>query len=151
MLFDDVGTPADDTGHGEERCEKLFRQAEHLVDEAGVEVDVRAGTLVHVPLGRDDLRCEFRHFPVQFVLFGAAFFRREHLGEALEDLRTGVGLRVDRVADAVDESALVEDFLVQEFLQVGGDFVVVLPIVDVLLEVFVLLLVEARGISVQFL
>lgn len=46
QLLDAVSRPTYDTGHGENRCVNFLWQAEHLIDEATVEVKICADRFV---------------------------------------------------------------------------------------------------------
>src|SRR5262249_9612051 len=51
-LLEPVGQPAGDAGDGKDRCEQVGRNAQRLVDDAGIEIHIRIDAL------RSDDRCE---------------------------------------------------------------------------------------------
>ena len=121
--------PADHTRDGEDRGVELHRQSKHLVYKAGIEVDVDADALVHLTFFGDDCRGETLYtvikleFIMQSLFFGKAFY------EALEDDSTRVRFGVNRMADAVDQTGMVECVLVEQACEVTADFFIVFPVV----------------------
>src|SRR5690606_32139505 len=97
QLLEPVREPARDAGDGEDRREEVDLDAELLVDDAAVEVDVRVDAL-----GAD----EVGHLPLELdgdVVDGrAALLLEEALGEGLEDGRAGVLDLVLAVTEAHD-------------------------------------------------
>ena len=121
--------PADHTGDGEDWGVELHRQSKHLVYKAGIEVDVDADALVHLTFFGDDGWGETLYtvikleFIMQSLFFGKAFY------EALEDDSTRVRFGVNRMADAVDQTGVVECVLVEQACEVTADFFIVFPVV----------------------
>ena len=121
--------PADHTGDGEDWGVELHRQSKHLVYKAGIEVDVDADALVHLTFFGDDGWGETLYtvikleFIMQSLFFGKAFY------EALEDDSTRVRFGVNRMADAVDQTGVVECVLVEQACEVTSDFFIVFPVV----------------------
>ena len=130
-----MSAPAGYPRHSEDRRVQLLGQAEHLINEARIKVDVGRNALVHLPVLRDDLRGELFDTRVQAVFSGLALFDGQLLDEALEHLRSRVGDRVYRVSDTVDEAAFVISFLVEYLFEISGDLVVVLPVAHVLFDI----------------
>ena len=56
--------------------------------------------------------------------------------ERVADARTRIAFRVNRMSNAVDQTRFVERFLCQHALQVRSDFVLVFPVGNVFLQVF---------------
>ena len=60
---------------------------------------------------------------MQSLFFGKAFY------EALEDDSTRVRFGVNRMADAVDQTGVVECVLVEQACEVTADFFIIFPVV----------------------
>lgn len=111
LVFQVVGHPARDACCGKKGSIKLFRNPEHAVGEAGVEIDIGAdgpSLALH-----DDFLCGVFKEPVEGKFVHAAKLLREVSAELSEELRTGIADGVDRMAEAVQKSAVVEIVLVQ--------------------------------------
>ena len=117
-LLHAVRAPADDPGDREDRRIKLQRKIEHIVDEAGIEIDVDIDALVDRTLCRDDLGGQSFDERIERKFVVKPFFLRKFLNKGLEDNGSWVGLGVYRMADAVDKTGVVEGVLVQELLEV---------------------------------
>ena len=59
-----------------------------------------------------------------------SFFFGETFYEALEDDSTRVGLGINRMADAVDQTGMVERVFIEQACEVTADFFIVFPIVN---------------------
>ena len=114
--------------------EQLLRDAQHLIDEAGVEVHVGADTLVHPALAADDLGSQPLHGGVELILGLHVLFCRQLVDKGLEDLGAGIGFGVNGMADAVDESGVVKGIPVEELFQIGAHLVIVLPVAHLPLD-----------------
>ncbi|CAN4041563.1 MFS transporter, partial [Dysosmobacter welbionis] len=112
-LLHPVGTPAGDTGHGEQGRIQLLGQAQHLIDKSAVKVDVGGEHRLVLPF-HQQLLADLLHIGVQGQLVLPALFRRQVIHVGPEHLAPGVGLGIDRVAQAVDQAAAVEGILVQD-------------------------------------
>ena len=121
-FFEAVGAPAGDSADGEKRGKELGGDIEHLVDKARIEVHVRwerefGMVAFHMELAADSGDIVEQ---VEFLLV----FRR--LGGELsclfaQDFGTGVGDLVDGVAEAVDETGVVESLFIEDFGKVIGE------------------------------
>ena len=78
----------------------------------------------------EDLRSQTFCQRVQFVLLFPAGFVGQGPGVVTQQLGARVGNRVDRMADAIDQSALVKGFLAQDSGQVIADLHFVAPVLD---------------------
>jgi len=83
-FFEPVSRPAGNTRYSKNRREKLFRYAEHIINESAVKIDVRADRLEKVSLFRYDFFCYVLNSVEKFVLCGAAFFSCEFFRVILE-------------------------------------------------------------------
>ena len=114
LVLDVVRDPARRAREHEERREEVARDAENLVGETAVEVDVarhaHAFLLAQIAFG-DALKA---HEEVEFPF--DSLLRREPADMVTDDFGTRVGQRVDGMADAVDEPRGVVQLLVQQTL-----------------------------------
>ena len=117
-FFDPVRAPADDPRDREERRVEFLGDAEHFVNEAAVEVDVRADAFEDVALLGDEFGREFFDEVVHRHVLVFVFLRREFFAERFEDLLPRVGHGVDRVAHSVDQSLMIKDFAVEHLREV---------------------------------
>ena len=130
-----MSRPAGLAGNREQRREELFGDAEHLVDQARVHVDVGADRLgAALDLG-EELRGQaldgLDELELRLVL-GAL---RQLAGVALADDGARVAQGVDGVAHAVDQAGAVVGLLAQDPAQVVGHLALVRPVGDAGLEV----------------
>ena len=131
--------PADDTRGREQRRIQRLGQAEHTVNEAGIHIDVRAHRLVAALLFREHLGGQLFDQLDQVHLVGHALLLGERTGRVLERDRTRVALGIDGVTHAVDQAGAVACRAVQNAAQVVADLALVLPVLDVLLDLLELL------------
>ena len=130
-----VSAPARHTCHGKQRGVQLHGDAQHIVDKAAVEVHVGADALEDPALFRDQLRGHHFDLVVEGQVFVPAFFVGQLLHIALEHHLAGVAEGVDCVAHAVDQALAVKGLAVQQFFQVGFQFLVVLGVVQIFADV----------------
>ena len=128
-----MGAPAGHTRDGEQRREQLLRQAEHLIQKAAVEVDVRGGGAAVA--GREHLARDALDDQAQLHLVAEPFLAGDVDGELAQHLGARVGEGVDRVADAVDQAAAVEGALGEGILEIAADLRLARPVADVRLQV----------------
>ena len=129
-----VGAPAHDTRHCEERRVDLAGDADHIIDETGIEVDIGAKRLVLPFHGVDGLD---GHLLDQFherQLVLAALLLRELAGHLLEQDGARVGLRVNGMTDAIHETGVVEGAAGEQLAHAGGDLGFARPVLDLLLH-----------------
>ena len=130
QLFQPMRAPADDSRHRENRRIQLQGDADHLVNEARVEVEVGAdGAAAAVDAG-DAVQAALFDELEEVELPLEAFFGRQRRGHPLQRHRARVAQRVDRVAESVDEAGAVVRLAAQHPHQVLVDFGRVLPILD---------------------
>ena len=127
--------PACDTRDGEQRRDKLLRDAEHRIQKAAVEIDVGTDGLSSLLALVEHLRRDLFDLGIQLKLVVSAFFHRELFDLIFEDRCTGVGHGVYGVADTVDQTLTVKCLLVEDLFEVCGDLIFVRPIRDVLFDV----------------
>lgn len=107
-----------------------WRQADHVVDEARVEVDVRADALVDLrSLEIHEVfdRALLEQFEECVLLFTLLLFGQVP-GHLLEQQCARVGNRIDRMADAVDQPGVVVGLFAQHLVQVLVDFGYLVPV-----------------------
>ena len=92
-LLQPVGAPADDARDGEDRGVKLERDVQHVVDKAGIEVDVGGNALVDVTFFGNDLRGQALDHVVEIEIRLAVLGFGQLLDVALEDDGGGAGRR----------------------------------------------------------
>ena len=143
-----MGAPAGGAGDGKHGGVQLVGDAQHPVDQPGVEVHIGTGGPVAAPFlpqqrgGQPLHRVQQAEFPFKVGALGHA------QGVLLEDAAAGVAEGVDRVAHPVDQPRAVAGVLIQHPAQVVLDLVVVVPVVDVGLQVLQLLDHLAGGAAV---
>ena len=122
--------PAHDAGHREDGRVQFHRNADHLVDEAGVEVQVRAdraaggmhlGNAGQAPL-LDALQ--------ELELLHVALLRGNLARHALQRHGAGIAQRVHGVPQAIDEPGMVVRLASEHPHEVLVDLLVVFPILD---------------------
>ena len=123
-----MSAPAADARHCKNRREQLYRQPQHLIDQTGIEVDIGADALVHLPLFRNQSRCGFSHVLVEFILLFKSVFHREPFCTGVKNLCAGIGYGINRMSHSVDQARLVECLFVEQGGEVVFDFV---PVMDV--------------------
>lgn len=130
QLFQAVRTPADDAGHREDGGVEFQGNADHLVDEAGIEVQIRADRPVF-PVHLLDAGDPAVLDPLQELEFPLeALLVRQFPGHPLQGHRPGIAERIDRMAQTVDESRPVICFTAQHPQQVLVYFLDILPVLD---------------------
>lgn len=135
-LFESMRGPAGDAGGCEKWGEEVGLNAHHFVDEAGVEVDVRADVEIWAFALAQDLFGHAGDAVEQIVLGFEAGFLGEGCGFVLEKFGAGIAQGVDGVAHAVDEAGAVEGFTGEDLAQIIGNFAVIVPVLHVSLDVF---------------
>ena len=131
-----MGAPARDPGDGEDRSEELLRNAQHLIHEAAVEVDVGADTFIHSAFTGDHLRGDLLNFFIQVHIPGSALFFGQLPDKGMEDALSGIGDGIDRMAHAVDQSLMVEDLSVQHLRQITVQSLIIAAVGHIFLNVF---------------
>ena len=81
------------------------------------------------------LRCHFLYHGVKVVLLHAALLLCKGLYEALENLGTGIGYRVDSVSHTIDKTSLIEGFLMEELAQILSYLFFIGNILNMLLQI----------------
>ena len=107
-LFHAVCAPADHSCDGKDGGEQLGGQAKHFVNEAGVEIHVDAYALVHLAFAGDNLRRKLFYQIVKLKFFMQSLLFGELLNEGFEDDGSRVGFGIDRMADAIDQTRVIE-------------------------------------------
>ena len=115
QLLDPVGAPAHDPGDGEQGGVELHGDAQQVIEEPAVQVDVGADPLEDGPVVGDELGGLHLNVPVEGQVILAALLQGQLVDEGAENLLPGVGDGVDRVAHAVDEAAVVKGLLIEDF------------------------------------
>ena len=131
-----VGTPAHDARHGEERCVDFFGKSDEVINEAGIEIHVRAEFFAFAFDVIDRLNGKTFHSFHEFKLFGAPFLECKFASHLFEEHGTRIGERIDGVTDAIDESRAVGGFFPHDFVEIMADFSVVVPVTYLLFEMF---------------
>lgn len=109
---------------------KTSAAGDHVVDEARVEVDVRADALVDLrSLEIHEVfdRALLEQFEECVLLFTLLLFGQVP-GHLLEQQCARVGNRIDRMADAVDQPGVVVGLFAQHLVQVLVDFGYLVPV-----------------------
>ena len=109
-----VRAPAGYSRHGEKRRIKLGRDLEHGVDEARIEVHVRADALVHPAFFAYDFGGYARDFFVVFVVVLKPFCHCEFFCVVLQDVGARIAERIHGVSYAVHEPRAVESLFVEQ-------------------------------------
>ena len=126
--------PAGHTGDGEERCDELIRDVQHVIDKAAVEVDVWRYGLEHFPFLPHQIRCQTGYCLMQVELIHTLFLLGQLLSVVLQDLGPGIGLGINGMSDTVDQTGLVEGLLPKDLQKIGRDLIIILPVLDLLLH-----------------
>ena len=134
QFFEPVRTPADNPGHRKNGRVQLLRDADHLIDKPGIEVQIRAdrpAARVHLadafqPAGFDPLE--------ELELLFVALFLGHFAGHTLQRDGAGVAHGIHRVAQAVDQTGPVVSLLPEHPHQVFVYLLVVLPVLDLVAE-----------------
>ena len=126
-----VRTPSGDSRDGENRRVEFDRKSEHAVGESAEEVDIRADTFIDLALGGNDLRGKTFHCRVECEFFFIALFCGDTLYESAEDLCTRIGQLIDRVSHTVDQTGVIERFLVEQGSQVTADLLLIRPVLEI--------------------
>ena len=130
-----MGGPAGDAGDGKDGSVELNRQTQHLVGEAGVEVDVGRDALVDLAPVRNDFRSQTRDQLIEGILLLVTLFSGELLDKALEGDGAGVGDRIDGMTEAIDQTGFVKDLSVQKVTQILLYLSLICPVPDLFLHV----------------
>ena len=83
----------------------------------------------------DQIRCNALHSVIQRELILQALLLRKLLRIFLQDYRSRVRLTVNRMSHTIDQTRMVEALLIQESLQIFGDFILILPILHMHLHI----------------
>ena len=127
--------PAHDARHGKDRGVDFLWQAQHLVDESGIEVEVGADGLLRLPELRDALHALLLYELQEVILLHPAFLLGELAGETFQFHGARVAHGIDGMANAIDKSRLVVGLLAEHAVEVGVNLVDVGPVGDILLQV----------------
>ena len=130
-----MGAPADDAGDGEEGGVQLHGDAQQIVEEAAVQVDVGAHALVDGAVFGDELGGLYLDVAVEGQVVLTALFDGQLVDEGAENLLTRVRDGVDRMTHTVDEAAVVKGLLGKDLLEVGARLVGVGPVVQMALDI----------------
>ena len=117
-LLDSVCAPARNARDGEERCVQLLRNAQHLIDEAGVHIHVCADLLALAQaLGEraQTLALDVLH---ELEVGDSALALKQLARVFLEQHRARIADGVDRVAQTIDLAAADVGLLVEDFLHI---------------------------------
>lgn len=128
QLLEAVCRPARDARDGENRRIQFVREVQHRIHESAVKIHVGADRLIAPVALVEQFGRKALHALVKLKFLGAPLLDCQFLDVLLEDERTGVGLGVDRVADAVDQTAAVKRLFVEDTREVSGDGIVALPV-----------------------
>ena len=90
QLLDAVGAPADDAGDGEEGGVQLHGDAQQIVEETAVQIDVGAHALVDGAVFGDELGGLYLDVAVEGQVVLTALFDGQLVDEGAENLLTGV-------------------------------------------------------------
>ena len=134
-FLDAVGAPAGDSGDGKHRCKQLHRESEHGVNKAAVEVDICTERFEQLPVLLGLLDGQTFDPVIEFKLTGQPLAFGELAGIFFKDHASWIGECINGMTDTIDESLLVEDFLVQDLLQIIAEFLFVLPVGNIFLDV----------------
>ena len=127
--------PACHARRGEHGRAQVHRDAEHVVHEAGVQVDVGAQDLARALLLGHDLRRHALDVLEELELALELGALRQARGVLVADDGARVGERVHRVAHAVDQARAVAGLLAHNAAQVVGNLALVGPVVHMALDV----------------
>ena len=111
-MFDVVGQPADHTADDEERCIEVARDAQHIVGEAAVIIDIAAH--VDAFFFFQGLHGQLFEAVVEAEDIGHAFFLGQDAAVVAHDFGARVRQGVDGVAEAVDQAIVTAfEFLIE--------------------------------------
>ena len=116
-----MGAPAGHAGAGEERRIHILGQTEHVVNEAGIHVDVGAHGDPAAAAGHDFLNAHLLDALHEDQVVRPALLLGEGHGIVLDDDGAGVGHRVDRVAEAVDLAGAVAGAAVEQAVEIVAE------------------------------
>ena len=105
LVFQIVCDPSGDTSCRKQRREQLFRNAQHAVGQAGIQVDI-GGDHCALALKHDFLDRVLKKF-IEGEFVHAALLFGKRAAEFAQDLGAGIGERVDRVPESVNESGVI--------------------------------------------
>ena len=135
QLFDAVRAPTHDTCHGKDRSIKLQGQIQHAVYKAAVEVHIGADALVDLAFLADDLGSQTFYHGVESKFLFPSLLNRMSFYEGFEDIGTGIREGVNRVAHTVDETCVVEGFLMKQSAQIAAYLFLIGPVLYLLLHI----------------
>ena len=107
QLLHPVRAPAYAARDREKRGVEVFRDPEHVVDQAGIQIDVGADVFRARVTLLDDRRAEFLDHLVEPHLIRAVLFTREFGGHRLQYLRPRIGHGVHGMTETVDKPGFV--------------------------------------------
>ena len=83
----------------------------------------------------DDLRCQTLYHLVKLVVFLSSLFFCKLFYKLLENLGTRVGYGIHRMTHAVNQTSLVKGFFMEQFSEVFGNLLLVLPVLYMFLHI----------------
>ena len=107
-----MGNPAGNARRGKQGSEQFFRDSQHMISQAGIEVDIGGDHCS--PALHDDLLDNILKQFVEGEFIHAALFFREAAAQLAQQLRAGVAHGIDRMAEAIDQAAVVIIVLIQD-------------------------------------
>ena len=135
-LFDPVCGPAGDTGDSKDRGVELFWKAKHCVDETAVEINICTDWFEQTALFGDTLAGNAFYRLIASKFFLAVLLSGKLLCIFFQNHTTWIGQCINSMAHTIDKTSSIECFTIKYFGQVGAQFVFVLPVCNILFNIF---------------
>ena len=127
--------PSRDTCDRENRREQLFRDSKHSIYETAVKVYVCADIFEKSSLFHDQSSGKAFYEFIEGKFLHHALLHCEVFGEAFQDDFTWVRKGINGMSHTVDQTAVVEDFFVEDLAEIAFHFFLIGPVFDVCLDI----------------
>ena len=129
-------TPSDNTCRCKDRCIQFLWQPEHAIYETAVKIYVGIDSFVNFSLLTDYFWCQFFHQCIKSILLLTMLFSCQLCNKCAEDICPWIGNRIDRMSHSINQTFLIECFLIQECFQICLHFISIFPVCKMLLHIF---------------